>query len=332
MKNQLVNFIDWYLNLKDNEENKSDYYFTNNRDKFIEKMNSYSVEFAMAYGFNPFECPKNSIGTIIEKIESVLYPIKNKEFEEFNQKQSNGIPRAILGKKNYLKFLAEWQDFEDFSDTEMEEEMPTSSTIYEVFTQEELRKNFRFRLMTQDRFYDDFVFPISLLAQIFTKNNRRNQFLKLLDKQIDAIILHIGQNASIQFKDLRFLAFDADHKIIVNGTDFLYSETINADNSVEMQQTIAPRLRNIAIDHIVPFKELYLELAPKLPKLQELHKKLTNKYSTKLDKNTLKGDNNFIESFTKEDVVAFEEELNLLFDKIKLQLMTQTENLKKRRL
>lgn len=58
---------------------------------------------------------KNNYQAIIEYIKQKNRKeerLKNKEFYDYDKKHSNGIPIAILGKKNYIKFLKEY-DFEN---------------------------------------------------------------------------------------------------------------------------------------------------------------------------------------------------------------------------
>jgi len=101
-------FVNWYIANK--EGNGSNYLgksFKNSKQLFLEKIFEYANEFKINFGFNPFEINYNKINDeFINEVEVKLKE-KNIRFIEYNVKNGNGIPNAIFGKSNYLRFLNE---------------------------------------------------------------------------------------------------------------------------------------------------------------------------------------------------------------------------------
>ena len=107
MKDKIIlEFADWYIN---NIEGKSSSYFSNyfqsNKELFIIKLTEYGVAFEQAYSFNPFNAEFSD--EFISKIYTALKSNHQESFKEYNAKNQNGGPRALLGSKNYLRFLNE---------------------------------------------------------------------------------------------------------------------------------------------------------------------------------------------------------------------------------
>src|SRR5690606_14364729 len=107
MKEKIIaEFADWYIK---NIEGKGSSYFSNyfqsNRELFITKLTEYGVTFEQAYSFNPFDTEFSD--EFISKIYTALKSNHQESFKEYNAKNQNGGPRALLGSKNYLRFLNE---------------------------------------------------------------------------------------------------------------------------------------------------------------------------------------------------------------------------------
>lgn len=107
MKDKIIlEFADWYI---DNVQGKGSSYFSNyfqsNREFFINKLTEYGIAFEQAYSFNPFNAEFSD--EFISKIYTALKSNHQESFKEYNAKNQNGGPRALLGSKNYLRFLNE---------------------------------------------------------------------------------------------------------------------------------------------------------------------------------------------------------------------------------
>ena len=78
--------------------------FNSNRDKLIEGLSEYEDTYNEEFSSLVFSLPADNIKGYLNTLEKNLYEESGK-FYEFSQKKSTHLPRAILGKKNYLKFL-----------------------------------------------------------------------------------------------------------------------------------------------------------------------------------------------------------------------------------
>jgi 5-methylcytosine-specific restriction protein B len=87
-------FINWLTN------NTRNNYFDNDKIRILEALDKYNSFFNIDI-FNS----DNGVNQLIEFINKNLYSDINSEFFEYSKGVSNHLPRAILGKKNYLTFL-----------------------------------------------------------------------------------------------------------------------------------------------------------------------------------------------------------------------------------
>ncbi|WP_309640759.1 AAA family ATPase [Flavobacterium sp.] len=99
-------FADWFIKLDKVKHNYFTDSFGSNRDKLLEQLTKYDTIYKEQFGTSVFSLPQNELSEFINELESNLYSDKG-EFFEFSLKTSTHMPRAILGKKNYIKFLKE---------------------------------------------------------------------------------------------------------------------------------------------------------------------------------------------------------------------------------
>jgi hypothetical protein len=117
-------FVDWYL---ENRENKGSNYLKNNFKNDVElfknKLLEINEEFYICYQIKPFNFDlKNLEISQIEELERLL-KLKDDDFNVYNKKTGNGIPKAILGKRNFLSFLSDSMD-------EKEEKLEIHSSFF----------------------------------------------------------------------------------------------------------------------------------------------------------------------------------------------------------
>lgn len=102
----LDKFSDWFVKLDGNQHN----YYTNNfnsdKAKFREELKKYEAEYEKEFQEKVFSFNPKQISEFIEKLNSNLYQ-ESGLFFDFSSKISHHMPRAILGKNNYLLFLNE---------------------------------------------------------------------------------------------------------------------------------------------------------------------------------------------------------------------------------
>ena len=113
-KDELLDFVKWYIknrekkninDLKLDDVRYISHFFRYDKIKFIKELEEYAINYKKAYGYNPFII-KDDLDVHIKKMENDLYE-KNTSFYDYSENINNHMPRAILGKNNYIKFLKE---------------------------------------------------------------------------------------------------------------------------------------------------------------------------------------------------------------------------------
>jgi hypothetical protein len=331
MKNVIVNFVDWYKEYREGKEsNYCKDFCKGNREIFITTLSEYAVEFAMAHRYNPFLVETGNIDPFLSKLKSDVY-MEDNSFAAYSASRSHHMPRALLGDKNYLKFLSEWNaEKQKSASLKTENPLKQAENLYH-YEQDELRKNFYFRLITQDRYYEFLHFPVSVLKKLFYENDREEFFDSWVNKQIDSIAIHIGKTDNILFKDLASLDIQDDGSVLINGKSKLHTTIAGQETRGEVNTNT---LQNIVIDHVVPFEHVLLDLQSQLTALQTVHNVLANINKGRIsNKEDLINAGNYMVSnveFASEELDALEKDLNLIAANIQLQLMDKYENLHKK--
>lgn len=474
-------FINWYT--ENNKSKKSNYLknnFKNDPDFFHQKLEEISQEFYNDYQFDPFNIEIDKISNLdIENIKAKL-EIKGDDFNNYNKKFGNGIPKALLGKNNYLAFLnekiIEKEDkneqvapfflrkefikylikeedfsagsardyasyvssslkyvlndklkmnffetiqnlFDSYDDFKLETLFETAihlvkkhsdktkankykvglteykyflysciTSNYELFEYlpeylqkrieeektektnlkaseenyygfenifewefiedkkiifendlEQLRSNFNFRMITQDRLYGDVYFPVKLLKKIFFKEKTTKEiFNKFIYNQIDNIKIYNSDDEKfIYLKDIESLKIEENGDVYYTKNNTLYpifTETAKEGVFTKMNSFA---LRNIAIDHVVPMKTILIEEKENLPGLLKLTNLLKDKGILKSGKESSKllnviGNQIIEEEILSDlDILDLQKDLKFLETKLFLQLMCSKENLGK---
>ena len=104
--NTLESFIDWFIQ---NDGETHNYYsnnFSENRDRLKTELEKYEVLYENDFGSKVFSFANSNLNQHIELLKSNL-DLNEGSFFKYSESKSNHMPRAILGKNNYLKFLRE---------------------------------------------------------------------------------------------------------------------------------------------------------------------------------------------------------------------------------
>ena len=104
--NLLDEFVSWFITLDGVKHNYFSDSFSENKEKLKSELIIYEEIYENEFKTKVFTTFKSEINNLIEAIQVNLEK-KEGEFFEYSAKKSNHMPRAILGKNNYLKFLKE---------------------------------------------------------------------------------------------------------------------------------------------------------------------------------------------------------------------------------
>lgn len=97
-------FGEWLIKQDGIKHNYFSTTFGSNKVKLLENLTKYEDLYIEQFGTPIFKVPKENTSEFIENLERNLYQDEG-NFFLFSQKTSTHMPRAILGKKNYLQFL-----------------------------------------------------------------------------------------------------------------------------------------------------------------------------------------------------------------------------------
>ena len=202
------------------------------------------------------------------------------------------------------------------------------------YPSKDLMKNFKFRIITQDRFYGEIFFPISYIKRLMFQNNDGEYFNKWLENQLDDMIIFC-LNETHKFSDISELTIHVSKEskevyITVNKEQkLIYFPSSNENKLIPFE---SKSLKNIAIDHVISMKSILNDNVMFLPQLKLItfHLKAIagNKATAKEYKSA--GSVLFNSEASKEINIEFlKTELELIKTLTKFQLMDKIENIKK---
>ncbi len=286
------------------------------------------------------------------------------ELEDFLDNTINIVHKFTdaVNKNKYCVGLTKYKYFliEILSSDEIEQHIPTKNTEGEIIERirEVIKKdseitfeidknslilNFKLRMITQDRLYGDVYFPIRLLKKIFYRDKANKLFFdEFILNQIENIKIFSSNNKVTHtlLKNIDSLSIDTNNQvqtticsdgICLQG--MVYTELGKEDT---YGLFISSNLREIAIDHIVPMKNLLNEYKNQLPGLLNLTNILKKRGLIKSGKDSIKHlaviGNQILdeELLADNDIKLLEKDLKFLKSKIQLQLMSSKENLIKK--
>lgn len=142
-------FADWFIALDGAKHNYFTDAFGSNRDRLIEHLGKYEEVYSSQFNTAVFTVSLAESEEFIRTLEKNIYTDKG-AFFDFSLRTSTHMPRAILGKKNYIAFLKEF-----FSKPQFDSD-PFS---LELFQQSLIESNLKFEK----------TFSTRLIASLLTK-------------------------------------------------------------------------------------------------------------------------------------------------------------------
>jgi hypothetical protein len=205
--------------------------------------------------------------------------------------------------------------------------------VKDKYSHENIRENFFFRLISQNRFNknSDFFFPIRFIQQYFYKTDDKKYFDDIINQQIEHIRFFYAKDQWDEIKHLKELSIADDDRLLVNGKPLFSEDFQNNNTYVPFKIT---KLSEIAIDHKESMNSILNNLKgenyPELVKITRalrkgLHKESYKKLSARGTK--LSNDPIFKNSINK---VSLKKEFENIVNKMQLQLMHKNHNNYKR--
>ncbi len=202
------------------------------------------------------------------------------------------------------------------------------------YPSKDLMKNFKFRIITQDRFYGDIFFPISYIKRLMFEKNEGKYFNHWLENQLNDITIFC-LNENHKFKDISELTIHVSKEskevyvTVNNEQKLIYTPSSNDNKLIPFE---SKNLKNIAIDHVVSMKSILTDNLNFLPQLKLITFHLKAIAGDKASAKDYKAAGSiFFNSLANKDidVELLKIELDLIKSHTKFQLMDKIENIKK---
>lgn len=287
-----------------------------------------------SYVRNALLCLKLNMPQVqdINAVEEVIDVLSIRDSAQKFDKSPKTIQKYLSGLRAYGEFINEGFDSSSHTvDTTVNIQKLAPTNIDQVYLREDLFKIFVFRLITQDRFYKDIYFPISLIKQLFYKNNRKLAFDHILENLANSIKLYDSNQNVFLFKDIKELKI-RDNKVFVNIASIGDVEIYTPTPSTKLESFSVDTLRDISIDHVVSQHGIMQEIKNKLPIFSRLTEMLQQSTTKVIDRPTLAAYKN---EFGLDNILAeinlsnLENELKVIIDKTELRLMDRRLNTSK---
>lgn len=298
-------------------------------------------------------------------IEYLLYleGILNEEIK----KNATDVPKYLTNGRSalrqYHKFILEIAEdiileTPDFTQTEDRKKDEEENEVYHYapgicYEKEDLKSNFNFRLLTQDRISDkkDLFFPIRLISRLFhlserrarrnnsDKENRNGAWIdRWADDCVEKITIHTDKG-DFRFANIVLLEIQPDSKQVTVTLDNGETATMLTETKDRGMVALKSKaLRYIHIDHTPMMAEILKENFDRLPTLQKftaIIRKVAGKGGIPISASNISKISSAIfkdtDSADLETLIPeLKEDLTLIQEKAGLCLMSQAENLKKK--
>lgn len=294
------------------EETQSSY--LSNIGRFFEEQSGFEQEISKAVDRNV------NIEDVFSNIESVI-------------SQSSINPEKLSDIRSGLNYYADFMR-DKYGPSDYESIYPM------ILSSDYINARFRHRILTQDRLGHDVYLPMRVFAKLFT--GKKDTFLNdWVCRQVGNVTILHGATS----KDFRQMATIKEIRIEKEGAVYATCDkgelmrvyTKRADDSLPAIQMNVPAFSRIVLDHVKPMSAILSESIGEfsfLPKLKERvdkegkrtdRKVTTTMTMVELSRELL--DNG--ELAAGDDFENLKDDLNIIGDKIQLQLMTHEENARK---
>lgn len=293
---------------------------------------------------------KHSLFEVVEK------HIKNEEYiasivEYFiTELNKEGISETIkhplstisnwkTGLSRYREFLIEYiTDNVDLTDqgddivvAEEEQDIVSfSEDANYVYSKEYLYGNFKLRLITQDRYYSDILYPIGLVKRLFYFNGEKVYFDKWIENMLDNVDVLLD---SKQIKLKSISDIEIRHRNVyacIDGKkEVVFTESLSHGKATPFQVI---NLEQISLDHKTALHRVMNENIDQLPVLQQLTTQIRKQIKGNITYKKMKATytpimkSDFVKSINIADLKS---ELEFISSKTDMQLMDRVENTKK---
>lgn len=291
-----------------------------------DKVSKDSAESYDSYVRNAFIAIDKEITNVnnTNALEAVISYFSQQNVAVKHNKSPKTISNYVSGLRMYAEYL-----YQTSTDTDVEELFDIEITDSLCFEKKDLYKVFVFRLITQDRFYQEIFFPISLVKQILYSSNNTTFFDSFITNILDNTIIHTDKE-EVKLIDVDFLR--VENESVYVGVNKNLLKVLTPTQTAELIPFKAKDLRNVSLDHITSQHSIMHQLKDELTAFKSLTDLLQNTKPFVTNRPTL---NAFKKSYGLENIVtsidinALMKELELIGSHIQLQFMDRSMNTSK---
>lgn len=201
-----------------------------------------------------------------------------------------------------------------------------------IYTVQELRNKFAFRLGTQDRFYlseegKPIIYPIRILMSILKPSDRE----KLIDSYLKELIIYTERHQRIAFQSIEQILINDDLSVSAKcrGGEVLQLFEMKPHLGFFPMELESDELSQIHLDHVIGFKEMYslLWTLQYLPAIYRLSQYIIEQYNPQSQKELIKIGTQINYSLNDEEYNRLVDELLLIQFYCRIQLLSSSKNL-----
>lgn len=203
-----------------------------------------------------------------------------------------------------------------------------------VYTVQELRDRFAHRLSTQDRFYlneggKPVIYPIRILMSMLKPTDKD----RLINSYLNDLVIYTHGRNRIAFRDIDQLLINEDFSVSVRSQDGQARQLFEMKHNFGYFPMVlgSDSLREIHLDHIIGFKEVYSQLwaMQNLPAIGRLSQYIVEKYNPQNQKELIKVGTQIGYSLSEDEYICLVDELLLVQACCRIQLLCKRKNLQK---
>lgn len=201
------------------------------------------------------------------------------------------------------------------------------------YSKSDLYNIFKFRIITQDRFYNHIFYPISFIKRLLYLKGEKQFLDNWVEKLLDNIDLHL-EEGKIKLHEISELDI-VNKRVFVkhnNQSKMVYTKLSDNISLVPFEVKV---LKKIAIDHEKPLLNIMSENTENIKTFKEITSELKKYLQGTVNPNKLKKANNLVlmsDYINCLNIGNLKAELELISSKTSLQLMDGRENLIKKTL
>ncbi|MBP0613677.1 hypothetical protein J8J42_11570 [Chryseobacterium sp. cx-311] len=267
----------------------------------------------------------------LEEVEDIVNYLSQPNVGLLKNKSQKTLTNYKSGLRMYAEFLNDIDSSIVATPENFQETTDATALLHignTVYDKKELYKTFNLRLTTQDRFYEEIYFPISVIKQLLYKNGEREFYDAFLKNLLDATQIHCSERI-FTLKEVSELAIENGKvEVVINRVKQVVFTPNPAGN---LEPFNVANLKSVSLDHLYSQYTIMHDLKTSLPMFNQLTSllKQANPITNRTALSAYKKLHGIETLRSAVDLKELKRELLLIADKTQLQLMDRSMNTSK---